>query len=181
MFSFRYALEGLSSCQNIVVGTPFVARDVRKVFNDIGGAQSAAAGLTPDVIEQKMVVVPPGIDEQLFQILGGPVGGVSAVARLQARFLDAVKAKVEKTGNGRNGAAIVPPPLDESTASPGGMGKALAALCGKYNQVHRRPSLPATRSLPTAACDTVSLTHTCHPSCSAARGGQRPCGTLAAH
>ncbi|KAK3696366.1 hypothetical protein QZH41_007653 [Actinostola sp. cb2023] len=91
-----YAVEGLRDCKRIIAGTNHIADGALEIL-----------GKEKDEIKlaEKMVIIPPGLDPDVFQIGGG------FQARQEA-FLASVKAFIDRNPNGRKASTISHPPLN---------------------------------------------------------------------
>ena len=111
----KYAVEGLSSCQNIVVGTNYISTVLSATFKECPQSSD---------LSRKVVRIPPGMDPSLFQLLDSTLAN-------QERFLTKVKSFVERRPNGRrasNTTLPIHPSRHEDLRS------ALVSLADSYDQ-----------------------------------------------
>ena len=108
-----YAIEGLRNCHKIIAGTKYVA----DVALDVLKNEKDAIGL-----EKKLVIVPPGLDPDVFRA-GGPVD------EQQNRFLASVREFITRKPNGRKSSAIVLPPYNTPD-----LNSKLAEIADSYDQ-----------------------------------------------
>ena len=90
----RYAVEGLKHCRKIITGTKFIAGYVNETF---------APYLDVILLEEKTVVIPPGMDPEVFQ-LGG------SIEERQRAFLASVEDFIKRKPGGRKASNISLPP-----------------------------------------------------------------------
>lgn len=91
-----YVLEGLRDCKRIIAGTKFVAETAKEIL------QQEKHELR---LEEKMVIIPPGLDPDVFKCGGD-------VKEQQKAFLTAVKEFIARNPKGRRAASISHPSID---------------------------------------------------------------------
>ena len=87
-----FAVEGIKYCRRLIVGTKYMAAFVQETFQQ----EKDEMGLVP-----KMIIIPPGMDPELFQ-LGG------SRKERQETFLASVKEFIERKPGGRNAKISLP-------------------------------------------------------------------------
>lgn len=112
----RYAVEGLSQCEKIVAGTAYISRLLEETF----AHHKEEVGL-----HHKQVIIPPGMDPNIFQLLEEGIAG-----NLQ-RFHEKIKQFIDRKPDGRNAARIALPtdPVHDKD-----LHGSLTALAGTYDQ-----------------------------------------------
>jgi glycosyltransferase involved in cell wall biosynthesis len=85
-----YAEEGLSGAKKVFVGTRYVRDRVLEVFSS--GSEDLR-------LKEKLRIVPPGMDPSLFNI-------ADDAGKNQRRFIEKIKDKIERNGNGRQHSKI---------------------------------------------------------------------------
>ena len=108
-----YAVEGLRNSQRIIAGTNHVADVALEVLQ----AEKETIGL-----EKKLVIVPPGLDPDVFQ-----AGGT--VEERQKHFLANVCEFISRKPNGRKASSITLPPHTDPD-----LHNKLAAIADSYDQ-----------------------------------------------
>ena len=104
-----YAIEGITGCQKLIVGTTYMARFIQEIFQE------------DIVLEAKLIVIPPGMDPDIFQ-----AGG--SVRMRQEAFLKSVGELIKrKSAKGRRKNSII---LPEHTIHD--LDKALRAVVKSY-------------------------------------------------
>lgn len=112
----KYAVEGLRACEKIVAGTKYIVEQLEKRFEHV----SDEIGL-----HKKLVVIPPGMDPNVFRPL-------ESVATNQQCFLDKVaEFMASKPGGRPAGSAIA---LPDISSQQDNLHEALVSLAGSYNQ-----------------------------------------------
>ena len=111
----KYAVEGLAHCDKIVAGTTYIARLLDEMFAD----HRVETGL-----DRKRVIIPPGMDPDVFQI-------ADSVAENQKRFLDKIESFISRKPGGRRASDIT---LPEYPAQCNDLCGSLTALAGSYDQ-----------------------------------------------
>ena len=86
----RYALEGLQECGKVVVPSSDSGQLLTETFSGIG-------------LEQKMVIIPCGMNPNIFQLADG-------VQENQRRFLETVRKFIQRQPAGRRATITLPPP-----------------------------------------------------------------------
>lgn len=109
----KYAVEGLRHCEKIVVGTTYIAKLMDETFAEEIG------------LNRKQVIIPPGMDPSLFQLLNG------GIAENQQRFLGKIKSFIDRNPKGRQAVRVIPPkdPLHIED-----LHGSLTTLAGTYDQ-----------------------------------------------
>ena len=110
-----YAIEGLSDCAKIVVGTAHVAGVMKSVLDDCP---------QKDTFERKMVTIPPGIDPNTFKLLESPSSNLQ-------RFLKLIEEFAIRKPNGRNALKLT---LPENASQISDLRSELVTLCNSYDQ-----------------------------------------------
>jgi len=109
-----YAYEGLEGAKKVFVGTQYVKDRVLEVFSGVSEHLR---------LEDKLRIVPPGLDPDLFIIADSP-------EKNQKRFIEKIKAKLKTENNGRHYLKI-----PEFTGQPQtGRQKNLVKLGDRYDQ-----------------------------------------------
>lgn len=111
----KYAVEGLSSCQKIVVGTHYISTVMSDTFKEC---------LQNSELSQKVIRIPPGMDPSLFQLLKSTLVN-------QERFLANVKDFIERKPNGRRAPNIT---LPKHPSQLEDLRSALVSLSDSYDQ-----------------------------------------------
>lgn len=107
----RYALEGIKHCRKLIVGAKYMAGFVQETFE----AEKEEMGLL-----NKTVIIPPGMDAEVFQ-LGG------SISERQEAFLASVKEFIKRKPGGRRAENIKLP--DHTTPD---LNKALERVVQSY-------------------------------------------------
>ena len=111
----KYALEGLSHCEKIVAGTSYICKLLGETF----------AQHTEEIaLHHKQVVIPPGMDPNVFQLL-------DSVEENQQWFLEKIQSFIDRKPTGRQAAKMV---LPSDPASIDDLHGSLTALAGTYDQ-----------------------------------------------
>ena len=111
----RYSVEGLAHCEKIIAGTAYIARLLEETFAQHRGEIG---------LDRKRVIIPPGMDPNVFQLLDG-------VAENQKRFLDKVKSFISRKPDGRQASKIS---LPKEPAHAKDLHGSLTTLAGSYDQ-----------------------------------------------
>ncbi len=113
----RYAFEGFSNAKKIIAGTTHIKKRILEVFGSEGGNSD---------IENKIKIVPPGMDENVFR----PAVNFK---ENEETFLKLLKERITDDPSGRN-ANKIPLQLVDSEASPSEIHKKLLEVGKSYNQ-----------------------------------------------
>lgn len=108
----RYALEGIKHCRKLIVGAKYMADFVQETFEE----EKEEMGLL-----KKTVIIPPGMDPEVFQ-LGG------SISERQEAFLTSVKEFIKRKPGGRRAENIKFP--DHTTPD---LNKALEKVVESYD------------------------------------------------
>ena len=81
-----YAIEGLKAAKRVIVGTTYVRDRVMEVFG---------SGQLTGTLENKLIVVPPGMDPALFKLSQDP-------KKSQNQFMEKVRHRLQQNDNGRH-------------------------------------------------------------------------------
>ena len=111
----KYAVEGLSQCKKIIAGTSYICKLLDETL-----AQYA----DEIALYRKQVIIPPGMDPNVFQLLDG-------VQENQQRFLEKVKSFIKRKPRGRQAARVI---LPNDPAHAVDLHGSLTALAGTYDQ-----------------------------------------------
>ena len=120
----RYAEEGLASCEKIVAGTKYIVNVLREHFKDISGAIG---------LEKKVVIVPPGMDPDLFQ-------PSDEIETNQRRFLEKVSGFIARKPGGRNAAQVS---LPSNAAADSDLHASFGKVVSSYDQWAVDADLPS--------------------------------------
>lgn len=107
----RYALEGIKNCRKLIVGAKYMASFVQETFE----AEKEEMGLL-----KKTVIIPPGMDPEVFQFGG-------SISERQEAFLASVKDFIKRKPGGRRAKNIKLP--DHATRD---LTKALESVAESY-------------------------------------------------
>ena len=111
----KYALEGLSHCEKIVAGTVYISKLLSETFaqyaDEIG-------------LHHKQVIIPPGMDPDVFQLL-------VTVPENQHCFLKKIEDFIKRKPTGRQAERIV---LPDTCASSDELHRSLTILASTYDQ-----------------------------------------------
>lgn len=111
----RYAVEGIKNCRKLIVGAKYMAGFVEETFE----LEKEEMGLVG-----KTVIIPPGMDPEVFQ-LGG------SVKERQEAFLTSVKDFIKRKPNGRRADKISLP--DKNNFIERDLNKALEQVVESYD------------------------------------------------
>lgn len=109
-----YAIEGLSHCTKIVVGSTHVAGVMESVLDNC---------IQKDEFLRKMTIIPPGMDSSTFKLLRSPSSNVQ-------QFLKSVKEFIIEKPNGRNSLKVA---LPENASHLSDLRAELLTLCKSYD------------------------------------------------
>ncbi len=107
----RYAYEGFDEAKEIIAGTKHIKKRALEVFPAL------------EVMEEKIKIVPPGMDEELFAPASNPFEN-------EERFLKLVKEEIEKNPDGRK--EVETPDIKEKSDDEAH--EILSELSTHYNQ-----------------------------------------------
>ncbi|XP_078349549.1 uncharacterized protein LOC144634471 [Oculina patagonica] len=107
----RYALEGIKNCRKLIVGAKYMASFVQETFE----AEKEEMGLL-----KKTVIIPPGMDPEVFQF-------GRSISERQEAFLESVKEFIKRKPGGRRAENIKLP--DHATRD---LNKALGRVVESY-------------------------------------------------
>ena len=111
----KYAVEGLSHCEKIIAGTAYICRLLDETF----ALNKEEIGLS-----RKQVIIPPGMDPNVFQLL-------DSVAENQKRFLEKIKRFIERKPKGRQATSVI---LPKDPVHVEDLHGCLTTLAGIYDQ-----------------------------------------------
>ena len=111
----KYAVEGLKYCDKIVAGTSYISKLLEETFADV-----------KDEIQlgRKTVIIPPGMDPDVFQLLGD-------VKTNQENFLSKVKEFISRKPGGRHHSRVQ---LPADPAHQADLRGSLISLADSYDQ-----------------------------------------------
>lgn len=111
----KYAIEGLASCKKIVAGTTYIAR----LLDDIFAQHRDEIDLS-----YKQVIIPPGMDPNVFQVL-------NQLSENKQQFREKIKSFISRKPNGRQALKIS---LPKNPAQAEDLHGSLTTLAGSYDQ-----------------------------------------------
>jgi glycosyltransferase involved in cell wall biosynthesis len=110
----KYTIEAIEACEKVVCGTQYIVDYMKETFKDEYEALE---------LESKMVIVPPGMDPDVFDVAESHEAN-------QRRFREKVAKFIESSGSkGRDASKITLPPVDAED-----MHAALTAVGDTYDQ-----------------------------------------------
>lgn len=112
----RYAVEGIKSCRNVIVGAGYMADFIKETFN----FEKEEMGLL-----SKTVIISPGMDPEVFRLGNSVKDG-------QEAFLKSVQDFIKRKPNGRR-ADRISLPDNNSYVSTDELNKALAQVVESYD------------------------------------------------
>ncbi len=108
----KYAVEGLSLCEKVVAGSSYINKLLAETF-----AQDIA-------LNHKQVIIPPGMDPNVFQLL-------DSVQENQQRFLEKTKSFIDRKPTGRQATTMI---LPDDPVHIDDLHGSLTTLAGTYDQ-----------------------------------------------